>query len=149
MTLSTSRTLYSILPFGYRVWFPRWLSFHQTFGSREKAVRRRANAEPGALHDAVRSRARIRLEQVPAWCRYPDDFCRAYPPPFHEMDLGSGIFSGRMGVSVSRPPHRGKPSGVFPGTDLFAGWANLGRKRSMDVSDGNAPQAGLVRYSAK
>ncbi len=37
--------------------------------------------------------------------------------------------------------HRGrKSSSVFSGTDLFAGWANLGRKRSLDVSDGNAPQ---------
>ena len=61
---------------------------------------------------------------------------------------GAGFF-GRMGVSVSRPPDRGKPSGVFSGADLFAGWANLGRKRSMDVADRNTPQAGLGRYSAK
>ncbi len=34
-------------------------------------------------------------------------------------------------------------------TDLFAGWANLGCKRSMDVPNGHAPQADLGRYSAK
>src|SRR5229473_5488808 len=113
------------------------------------ADRRCANAESGALHDAVRSRARIRLEQIPAWRGHPDDFCRDFPSPFYEVGMGSGFFSGRMGASLSRPPDRRKPSGVFPGTDLFVGWANLGCKRSMDVPNGHAPQADLGRYSAK
>src|SRR6266446_1420458 len=65
------------------------------------------------------------------------------------MDLGSRIFSRRMGASLSRPPDRGKPSGVFSRTDLFASWANLGCKGSMDVPNGHAPQADLGRYSAK
>jgi len=45
-------------------------------------------------------------------------------------------FFWRVGASLSRPPDRGKPSGVFPGTGLFVGWANLGCKRSMDVPNG-------------
>jgi len=68
---------------------------------------------------------------------------------FTKMDLGSRIFSRRMGASLSRPPDRGKPSGVFSRTDLFASWANLGCKGSMDVPNGHAPQADLGRYSAK
>lgn len=31
------------------------------------------------------------------------------------------------GVPVSRPPDRREPSGVFPGTDLFVSWVDLGR----------------------
>src|SRR5258705_5250911 len=104
MTPPTSMTPYPIPPFRYTVSFPRWLFPHQTNGSPARADRRCAYAEPGALHDAVRSRARIRLEQIPAWRWYPDDFCRDYPSYLHEMGLGSGIFSGRMGISVSRAP---------------------------------------------
>jgi hypothetical protein len=59
---------------------------------------------------------------------------------------GSGIFPGRMGAPFSWPPDRRKQAGVFPGTDLFAGWANLGRKRSLDVPDRNTPQADVGRY---
>jgi len=61
---------------------------------------------------------------------------------FTKWILGAGFFS-RMGASLSRPPDRGKPSGVFSRTDLFASWANLGCKGSMDVPNGHAPQADL------
>jgi 2-hydroxy-palmitic acid dioxygenase Mpo1-like len=67
---------------------------------------------------------------------------------FMKWIWGAGFFLGGW-VLLSRPPDRRKQTGVFPGTDLFAGWANLGCKRSMDVPNGHAPQADLGRYSAK
>src|SRR6266702_2521361 len=113
---------------------------------REAADRRCANAKLGALYGAVRSRTRVRLEQAPARHWNSSDFCRDYPSHFHEVDFRSWFFLGRMGAPLSRPPDRREPSGVFPGTDLFAGWANLGRKRSMDVPNRNSPRADLGRY---
>src|SRR6266478_5599165 len=95
---------------------------------REAADRRCANAELGALHGAVRSRTRVRLEQAPARRWNSSDFCRDYPSHFHEVDSRSWFFLG---------------------TDLFAGWANLGRKRSMDVPNRNSPRADLGRYPTR
>src|SRR6266852_511346 len=115
---------------------------------REAADRRCANAKLGALHGAVRSRTRVCLEQAPARRWNSSDFCRDCPSHFHEVDFRSWFFLRRMGAPLSRPPDRREPSCVFPGTDLFAGWADLGRKRSMDVPNGHAPQADLGRYSA-
>src|SRR5215813_8481344 len=115
-------------------------------GSLERLTGGALHAEPGALHGAVRSRARIWLEQIPAWRRNPDDFCRHCPARPHQMDLGNGIVCGRVEPSVSGSPHRRKSSGIFSGTDVPAGWANLGRKRNMDVSDWCTPQADLGRY---
>src|SRR2546426_790219 len=56
---------------------------------REAADRRCANAELGALHGAVRSRTRVRLEQAPARRWNSSDFCRDCPSHFHEVDLRS------------------------------------------------------------
>src|SRR5437867_11082416 len=101
--------------------------------SREAADRRCANAELGALHGAVRSRTRVRLEQAPARRWNSSDFCRGYPSHFHEVDFRSWFFLVRMGAPLSRPPVRREPCGVFPGTDLFAVWVIQVCKGSMAV----------------
>src|SRR5215472_18212347 len=118
-------------------------------GSLERPTGGALHAEPGALHGAVRSRARIHCEQTVAWHRNPHDFCRHRFSFLDEVDLGRGIFLRWMGAVVSRTQARRQPSSIFSGTDLFARWANLGRSRTVDVAVGNKPQADLRGYHAK
>jgi hypothetical protein len=59
--------------------------------------------------------------------------------PMIFLDLGSDLFCRRLDFSSSWSQDRGKPSGVFSGTNLFAGRTNLGGERSMGVPKWNAP----------
>src|SRR5271157_5860484 len=96
-------------------------------------------ARLGALHGAVRSRAFFRLEQASPWPGYPHDFFGDYSADLYEMDFGSEFFCRRLDFSFSWTQDRRKSSGVFSGTNLFAGRTNLGRKRNMGVPKWNAP----------
>ena len=58
---------------------------------------------------------------------------------FMKWILGTSFFRRRLDFSSAWTQDRGKPSGVFSRTNLFAGRTNLGRKGSMGVPHWNTP----------